>query len=178
MDNMNNVSTTGHLDQVTKGPSDCNKCVGFPDGLQIVYPLQVEMLCYNGKPYLSVNPETNFAKIDPRRLEHAWKCIIGGNANNEKAGSTYFTSYGIIFNEINEAFIDSTDYTLSRSTGNNQIPVGSAGDCYSWHHCDLVKLGSFSLDLTNTEVYIDPNMKWKYSGWPAYMNIVSPTLTD
>ena len=138
------------------------------------------MLCFNEKPYVSVNPETNFAIIDPRRLDaslNAWECIIGGNANYERAGSTYFTSYGIIFNEINETFIDSTDYIMSSSTGNNEIPVGSAGDCYSWANCDLVKLGSFSLDLTNTEFYIDPNMEWKYSGWPDYLNIVSPTLT-
>ena len=152
----------------------------------MVEPLGIEMFCHKGKPYLPVNPETNFAKIDPHKLDEnvdAWKCVEGGSVRYSQAGSTYFSHYGVIFNDNDDAFIDTSDFTWSKSEkiklephGNiikNKIPAGSAGDCNAWTDCDLTKRGSFSVDLTNTGVNIDPNLEWKQKGWPKYMTMVS-----
>ena len=167
----------------------CNQCDGCPDGVQVVEPLGAKLLCKDNKAYVEVNKETNFAKIDVRRLNgstSAWLCAASHYTMEEayiKAGTTHFSAYRIIFADDGSASIDTSDFTFSETAGitlsngdvvTNQIKAGNAGDCYAWANCDDTKKGSFSIDLTGTKVGIDmdPNFQWTASGWPEYMQMV------
>ena len=51
------------------GALACDRCIGCADGVQIVNPIGVELLCQDEKAYVQVDEKTNFAKIDVRRLK-------------------------------------------------------------------------------------------------------------
>jgi len=165
----------------------CNQCDGCPDGVQVVEPLGAKLLCKDNKAYIKVNKETNFAKVDARRLNgetSGWLCAASHytmEKSYDKAGTTRFSAYRVVFSG-DSASIDTSDFTFSETDSitldngdqvTNQIKAGNAGDCYAWANCDDTKKGSFSIDLTGTKVGIDmdPDFQWTTSGWPDYMQL-------
>ena len=182
------------------GALACDRCIGCADGVQIVNPIGVELLCQDEKAYVQVDDKTNFAKIDARRLKDyydASRCSVGSyrwEANYSDAGSTTFSGYRVQFDNDGNAFLKTDDMLLAESESiklddgsivQNNIKAGNAGDCYSSANCDLTKLGQFSIDLTDTGLAFAGSVQWKYSEqptgeptWPAHMQMADYVRTD
>ena len=177
------------------GSLACDRCIDCADGVQIVNPIGVELLCQDEKAYVQVDDKTNFAKIDVRRLKDgkhgigyydASRCLATSysyhwEANYSHAGSTTFSGYRVQFDNDGNAFLKTDDMLLSKSESitldngtivENEIKAGNAGDCHAWTNCDDTKLGSFSIDLTGTGLALADSVKWKNVEQP---NIEEPT---
>ena len=96
--------------------------------------------------------------------------------DNHGAGFTKFTAYRNIFDNEERIFMQMDDYTFSESyeitLGNGKtiykkLKAGFAADCYDgfFDGQEYPARGSFSLDLTGTELAFDESVKWKSYGW-------------
>ena len=137
----------------------CDRCIGCPNGDQIVQPLKITLLCQDNKAYVRVNKQKNYSKIYEGR-------------SYIRAGLTHFTAYRIIFENSN-VFMATNDFKFSESksikladgkTVLNEIKAGYGGDCNLGQ-----RKGSFSLDLTGTKLALHQSVEWKTVGWKPGM---------
>ena len=66
--------------------------------------------------------------------------------------------------------IDRFDFTFSHQVYGQQVPFGSAGDCYSIGKCPR---GGFSVNLHSTGFMLDPAVKWISEGHFATHEVVN-----
>ena len=137
----------------------CDRCIGCPNGDQVVQPLKITLLCQDNKAYVRVKKLTNYSKIYEGR-------------SYEKAGLTHFTAYRIKFENSN-LFIATDDFEFSESksiklangkTVFNKIKAGYGGDCNL-----KPRKGSFSVDLTGTKLALHQSVEWETLGWEPEM---------
>jgi len=159
------TTTTTKTTTKTTTTTSCDRCIGCPNGDQIVQPFGISLLCQDSKAYVRVNKENNYSKID------------ASNKGYIRAGSTYFTAFRLTFDN-SKIFLVTNDFTFGVSksmelekgqTRKNEIKVGYGGDCFSPTNQKENRKGLFSIDLTGTKLSFDPSVKWTTSGWKPGM---------
>ena len=153
------IFTTTFMVTTITSVKPCYKCIGCPNGDQIVRPLNITLFCQDNKAYVRVKKLTNYSKIYEGR-------------SYEKAGLTHFTAYRIKFENSN-LFIATDDFEFSESksiklangkTVFNKIKAGYGGDCNL-----KPRKGSFSVDLTGTKLALHQSVEWETLGWEPEM---------
>ena len=161
----------------------CGGCDNCADGVHLIQPIGVELLCEQSKTYLDVDENTNFAFNSPERSSGAASCETFEQGTNKwtPAGRTKYQKYGIVFDVDGNAFINADDQTWGLSEDitlddgtivNNVMRPGNAGDCFGNNDCDMNKRGSFSVDLSGTAVAFDSQLEWESTGWTSIFTIV------
>ncbi|XP_078667403.1 uncharacterized protein LOC144909206 [Branchiostoma floridae x Branchiostoma belcheri] len=141
------------------------------DGVYTLYPFSacqnvpISVYCHNmasGNPeeFLSLpsGQENNYAIISGDRLSNGGLCsgpLL--QAPYSRAGTTRFSKVRINF-ENSTVRVDRNDFTFASTTGDNDVPYGDAGDCYSYQQ-GCAK-GTFQVNLTGTELVLAPEVYW------------------
>ncbi|CEF59256.1 A disintegrin and metalloproteinase with thrombospondin motifs 9 [Strongyloides ratti] len=115
------------------------------------------------RTYINVNPNTNFAEIYSKRLLNPNTCPFDGLRNDtcdckeERYEMSGFTSFSKLRIDLYNMKINLHDFTFSKNKFGEQIPYGTAGDCYSAFDCPQ---GRFSIDLRETSLRVSDTVRW------------------
>merc|ERR1719461_257739 len=155
---------------------DLRKLHGTADwstGKMMVYPFKgmnypVQVTCKMGsdgkvKTLLAVEPTSNYAYFEKKRLRNGWECNANPSswqlqANWNRGGTTSFTSYAL---NVDKA---TNEVTLVNEDPNGRAP-GTGGSCFSWSSCAASKRGKFNIDISGTGLIFADSLQWVASGW-------------
>ncbi|KAI8500221.1 hypothetical protein Bbelb_217870 [Branchiostoma belcheri] len=184
---LNSLAETGLL---SADPASCldvkSSRRSAQDGEYTLYPLSFcgdtpfRVYCHNmssDNPQefltLPAGPDNNFAHRYGPRLQ--WSGAIWYRCTGPlfgywgEAGYTKFSKVRIAFEESKVRIIQD-DHTFATTEGNNYIPYGTAGDCYS--PTQGCAKGTFQVDLTGTELVLAPGVQWgMFATWPGELTI-------
>ena len=125
----------------------------------------------NPKEYLTLpsGQQNNFAIVYKHRLPTSpvfarYRCDVKPSDRlYSKAGVTRFSKVRL---DIKKMKIVPDDYTFATiEAGGKPVEFGTAGDCFS-ASAGSCRKGSFKIDLTNTGLSIDKNVKWISTAFP------------
>jgi len=170
-------------DMMDAGSSEEGEFMVYPFGDETA--MKVWCRFDHGKARMSilVDEDNNYSKVAKERLPghagHMCSSSWRGDDYSE-AGYTTFKELFLqrsaegLFIDVDEFDIEGTfeseAHAWSATNGRKtyykkNIPVGYAGDCYSWNACAAAKKGSFKIDLTGTGFAVDASVTWHGYGW-------------
>ncbi len=122
------------------------------------------------KEYLTLprGRKNNYAIVYQKRLPASpvnmrYRCDgIPGKIEYSRAGVTQFDKVRV---DITKVSVIADDYTFATVESGKSIEFGEAGDCFS-ANLGRCRKGSFKIDLTNTGVHVDSQVKWVANGFP------------
>ncbi|XP_019642895.1 PREDICTED: uncharacterized protein LOC109484115 [Branchiostoma belcheri] len=180
----------GGVGPACKNPASCldvkSSRRSAQDGEYTLYPLSLcgdtpfRVYCHNMSSdhpqeflTLPAGPDNNFAHRYGPRLQ--WSGAIWYRCTGPlfgywgEAGYTKFSKVRIAFEESKVRIIQD-DHTFATTEGNNYIPYGTAGDCYS--PTQGCAKGTFQVDLSGTELVLAPGVQWgTFATWPGELTI-------
>ncbi|XP_066295887.1 A disintegrin and metalloproteinase with thrombospondin motifs 9-like [Branchiostoma lanceolatum] len=184
------LNSLGQTDLTTTVSTSCREVKSrrsaARDGEYTLYPfstcpdVSIRVYCHNmssNNPAeflpLPSGPDSNFASRYGDRLQ--WSSAVWYRCTGplfgywNQAGTTKFSKVRVKF-ENSAVKIIQDDYTFSTTTGNNDVPYGVSGDCYSPRNgCAR---GTFQVDLTGTELVLAPSVQWvMFATWPGDITV-------
>jgi len=170
-------------DMMDAGSSEEGEFMVYPFGDETA--MKVWCRFDHGKARMSilVDEDNNYSKVAKERLHGnaGHKCSSSWRQDDySEAGYTTFKELFLqrsaegLFIDVDEFDIEGTfeseAHAWSATNGKKtyykkNIPVGYAGDCYSWNACAAAKKGSFKIDLTGTGFAVDASVTWQGKGW-------------
>lgn len=135
------------------------------------------------KEYVSLPAglDRNFAIVYDRRLPTSpvsarFQCDgTTGKKLYSEHGKTYFTKLRL---NVDQLTVVTDDYQFADTLpGETAVPYGTAGDCFSMNPGNCRK-GSFSINLTDTDLKVKDDVKWKNHGYPSDIQIQEFSRSD
>lgn len=120
--------------------------------------------------FLTVVPEHNFAIMYSGRQLNGWDC--DGDLSNELYRFGGHQSFAKVRYDVRRRALVTNDwsYSTKKAAEGTTVPLGVAGDCYSWSKCPK---GSFEIDLSGTSFHFPANVKdfWQTAGFAVTADI-------
>lgn len=130
---------------------------------------------------LPVGRDRNYAIVYDRQLSTSpvtarFQCDGPLSSNlYRNRGKTYFSKIRLNIQDLT-VIPDDFEFTESEN-GGTIIPYGTAGDCFSMNPGNCRK-GSFLIDLTDTGLKVNDQVRWTHQGYPSDIKIQEFTKKD
>ena len=128
------------------------------------------------KEYLTLprGVKNNYAIVYAKRLPASpvnmrYLCdeAAAGTIDYSKAGVTRFDKVRI---DVTKMSVIADDYTFATVESGMSVKFGEAGDCFSASKKPCRK-GSFKVDLTNTGMHVDGQVRWVANAFPVGIRV-------